>query len=45
MGTSLAVILTNLWLEGYEPVLTKEVPKLTALKKITRKSALDVRKR
>ena len=31
MGTSLAVILANLWLKEYEPALKKEVPKLTVL--------------
>ena len=37
MGTSLAVILTNLWLKGYEPALMKELPKLTALKEDNKK--------
>ena len=31
MGTSLAVILANLWLKEYEPALNNEVPKLTVL--------------
>ena len=31
MGSSLAVILVNLWLKEYEPALKKEVPKLTVL--------------
>ena len=37
MGTSLAVILTNLWLKGYELALMKEVPKLTALNEDNKK--------
>ena len=31
MGASLAVVLANLWLRGYEPALMKEVLKLTSL--------------
>ena len=31
MGASLAVTLAKLWFKGYEPVLKKEVPKLTVL--------------
>ena len=31
MGASLAVTLANLWLKDYDPVLKKDVPKLTVL--------------